>query len=729
MAKGNTRPEATPENDMGLVRDDMPMRGLQMVLKRSPEQKAAFEQRIADQHDPASANFHKWLTNAEVKEQFSPAAEDVEKVTDWLRAEGFRVDSASGMVIEFSGTAGQVRTAFHAPIHSLLVNGKAHFANYNDPEFPAAFAPILHGTASLHNFMPKPQHTPALKLEGEGYTASGRNDVTAGDLAKIYNFNPVFAQGISGRGQTVVVIEDTDLYSAGDWNVFRKVLGLSRAFPYGKLVQSNPTGTDTCTDPGANSDDVEAALDVEWASAAAPNATIVNAACDNTEQFGGFLALENLLEGPTPPTVVSISYGESEADLGSADNAYINNLYMTAAAEGTSVFVSSGDEGAASVDAGRSRATHGIQVSGLTSTPYNISVGGTDFGYIPLGQPNTYFSTTNSPFYVTAQSYIPEIPWNDSCASPLVATYVGRPTTGPTSYCNTSANRRTTAAGSGGPSACAYGDATLGDQIGAIISGNCASYLKPAFQQLTGVPNGGVRDIPDVSLFSSNGGWRSYYAFCYTDPTLDSGISRGGTPCLGDPATWSGAGGTSFASPIWAGIQALVKPEDGRNLGQLEHGAVCVGAGRVRGYRDWHGGLQLVSGRGRGSELRVLRRDAGRYRGRLHGDDQLLQHGRNLRCVVGEQHDVSAGLPGAPGMGFCHGDRDDERGQSGECLGELCGVVGCRWWRDAVGRIVRCEERQVQLQIPCGMTTKKARATTDSLRERDKVNRRRTGCV
>ena len=567
VARGNTRPEARPENDMGLVRDDMQLHGLQLVLKRAPEQQSAFEALIADQHDPKSASFHKWLTNAEVKEQFSPAAADVEKVTDWLRAEGFRVDSASGMVIEFSGTAGQVRTAFHAPIHSLLVNGKAHFANFNDPEFPAAFAPVLHGTASLHNFMPKPQHTPALKAQGDGYAGNGYNDVTAGDVAKIYNFNPLFAQGISGRGQTIVVVEDTDLYSAGDWNVFRKVLGLSRAFPYGKLVQANPTGTSTCTDPGVNSDDVEAILDVEYSSAAAPNATIVNAACDDTEQFGGFLALENLLEGPTPPTVVSISYGEAEADLGSVENAYIYNLYMTAAAEGTSVFVSSGDEGAASADANRTRATHGIQVSGFTSTPYNISVGGTDFGYIPLHLANTYFSTTNSPFYVTAQSNIPEIPWNDSCASPLIATYVGRPNTGPTSYCNVSANLRTTASGSGGPSGCAYGDATLGDNIGEIISGNCAPYAKPAFQNLTGVPSDGVRDIPDVSLFAANGVWGNYYAFCYTDQTLDSGVSRGGTPCLGDPATWNGAGGTSISSPIWAGIQALVNQKTGESWG------------------------------------------------------------------------------------------------------------------------------------------------------------------
>ena len=130
---------------------------------------------------------------------------------------------------------------------------------------------------------------------------------------------------------------------------------------------------------------MEAAIDVEWASAAAPNAAIVNAACADTAQFGGFLALANLLQEPNPPTVVSISYGESEASE-VPENLYINDLYQTAVAEGVSVFVSSGDEDAASSDNGNV-STHGITISGFTSTPYNISVGGTDSGSHSFAQP------------------------------------------------------------------------------------------------------------------------------------------------------------------------------------------------------------------------------------------------------------------------------------------------------------------------------------------------------
>ncbi len=65
---------------------------------------------------------------------------------------------------------------------------------------------------------------------------------------------------------------------------------------------------------------------------------------------------------------------------GAAANAAYNFAYQQAVAEGVSIFVSAGDEGAASADNGNV-ATHGIGVSGFTSTPYNVSVGGTDFGY------------------------------------------------------------------------------------------------------------------------------------------------------------------------------------------------------------------------------------------------------------------------------------------------------------------------------------------------------------
>jgi len=248
---------------------------------------------------------------------------------------------------------------------------------------------------------------------------------------------------------------------------------------------------------------------------------------------------------------------------GAAANAAFNTAYQQAATAGVSVFVSSGDESAASCDANAASATHGIGVSGFTSTPFNVSVGGTDFIDTFNGQNSTYWSSTNSATFESALGYIPEIPWNDSCAGILLATFAGHnPPYGTGGFCNIAAgaNFRTTASGSGGPSGCATGaPATAG-----VVGGTCAGYAKPSWQSgLFGNPNDRVRDIPDVSLFSANGLWSHFFVFCYSDLTA----GRGGAACTGAPSGWSIAGGTSFATPLLAGMQSLVNQRTGSTSG------------------------------------------------------------------------------------------------------------------------------------------------------------------
>ena len=155
-------------------------------------------------------------------------------------------------------------------------------------------------------------------------------------------------------------------------------------------------------------------------------------------------------------------------------------------------------------------------------------------------------------------SYVPEIPWNDSCSSQLLSEFWGYGESyGYQGFCYsaTGINYYDTTAGSGGPSRCATGQAS---QPG-IVGGTCAGWPKPSWQSLVGVPNDGVRDIPDVSLFAADGVWGHYYFFCFTG---------GGYSCSGAPDnTWAAGGGTSFASPIMAGIQALVNQKTGERQG------------------------------------------------------------------------------------------------------------------------------------------------------------------
>jgi len=557
--RGNTRPEANAANDRGAVAADLRLDRMQLQLRLPAEKQQELDQLTRDQQDPKSPNYHKWLAPAEFAERFSLAPEDIDAITSWLKSAGFTVDAVNPQSIVFSGTAGQVRSAFRAEIHNLEVRGERHIANMADPQIPAALAPAVIGVVSLNDFKPRPGIRPRA-----AYTpGNGTFPVVPADLATIYNLNFAFAAGYTGQGQTIVLLEDSDLYTAADWFTFHLAFGLSTG-PLQTVHPSPATGAFDCFDPGAvPGPEAEATIDAEWAAAAAPNASIEIASCaDTTTNFGGFVALENLLNSTsTPPAVVSLSYGVSEAELGAAFNAYVSALYEQGASEGVSIFASAGDAGAAKFDQNETAATHGIGISGFASTPYNVAVGGTDFGDTFAGTTSAYWNSTNTPSSGSAISYIPEIPWNESCASVLIATHLGYATTyGANGLCNSIASNSpllTTGAGSGGPSGCASGYPAL---FG-VVGGLCAGYPKPYWQSLVGNPNDGVRDIPDVSLFAAAGYWSHYYVVCWSD------VNNGGSPCGGPPSGWSGFGGTSFAAPIMAGIQALIDQKTGERQG------------------------------------------------------------------------------------------------------------------------------------------------------------------
>jgi subtilase family serine protease len=596
---GNTRPEAVAKNDRGLVSPELRFNHMLLILKRPAELDAQLTKLIDDMHDPKSPSFHKWMGAEEFGTRFGPASSDVETVRHWLEGEGFSVNVvyANGMFIDFSGTARQVETTFHTEIHNYEVNGEVHYANSRDPQIPAALRDVVHGVTSLNNFRPKAMHEKVheaqidpkggnLKTAVRGAKAEYDNahgqEIVPYDLEKIYNIAPLLTAGTSGQGMKIVVLEDTDLYNCNasntagpagtacsatsDWAVFRNTFGLGR-YTAGNLAQSNPapqTGANNCSDPGDNGDDVEAAIDVQWATAAAPSASIVNASCNDTSAFGGTIALLNILSHPNADNVdvVSMSYGESEEDSGAALNASFNTAFQQAVAAGIGIFVSSGDELAASSDADRASATHGITISGWMSSQYDVSVGGLDFADTYLGENADYWLPANNVYYGSAKSYIPEQPWNDSCAGTLLSTYVtGSPVTyGSSGFCNTPTGEEflEVGGGSGGPSGCATGS----PKTSGVDSGTCAGYTKPTYQssnigKLAGLVNDGVRDTPDVSLMAANGLWGHYYVICY------SNAAGGGVPCTGQPVNWPGYGGTSVSSPIFAAIQALVVQHKG----------------------------------------------------------------------------------------------------------------------------------------------------------------------
>ena len=147
--------------------------------------------------------------------------------------------------------------------------------------------------------------------------------------------------------------------------------------------------------------------------------------------------LQTMFNNPNtyPPGIMSISYLECEAFNGASRNAAFSNAYQTGVAEGWSIFVAAGDEGAGVCNFGGQTVTDGVGVNGLGSTVYNVAVGGTDFGDTFAGQDNTYWSATNSATFGSALSYVPKFPGTRlaaaSCSRPLKAS--PRPTAHPDS--------------------------------------------------------------------------------------------------------------------------------------------------------------------------------------------------------------------------------------------------------------------------------------------------------
>lgn len=571
---GNTRPEAIAANDLGPVEDALILDHVLLELQRPPAQEAELRAWMDGLEDKSSENYHHWLTAEEFGWRFGVPAADVARVTGWLTESGLTLNGVypSQMTIDFSATARQVREVFGTEIHVYEVRGVRHIANASDPLAPAALAAKIAGPVSLHDFHPRPLLRTLSRPDSGGAFTNGSGvaatyPVTASDVATIYNLTPLFKAGYTGKGQTIALLEDSNVYSKADWSVFRAAFGLS-GYSSGSLAQvhpASPPGVGNCVDPGVISGwDEEPILDAEYASAAAPGAAIEVDSCKSTTVTDGVtIALENLVNAAgAHPAVLSVSYGDCEAGNGAAANAALADAYAQAAAEGIAVFAAAGDAGAAFCDAGASAAAHGLGANAYASTAYNVAVGGTDFSDTYSGTERSYWAASNSGMGESAKSYIPEIPWDDSCASPLIAAWHGYASNaGAVSFClvdqKTVAAYQTTEAGGGGPSGCASGSPALG----LVVSGGCRGTAKPAWQAVAGNPADGVRDLPDVALFAADGVWNHAYIFCDSNLSDEDGV----TCKTGAVGEWSQGGGTSFSAPIMAGIQALVAQKWGRH--------------------------------------------------------------------------------------------------------------------------------------------------------------------
>jgi subtilase family serine protease len=447
--------------DEGLIGANTRLDRMLLVLQSSAAQQAALDALVEAQQDPSSPQYQQWLTPAQFGAQFGVGGSDLALVTAWLAAHGFTVEqvSAGRRSIVFSGTAAQVSSAFHTELHRYLVDGVQHIANSSDPQIPASLAGVVGGVVTLSDFRRTSQiawqKSFASKSEysvGPEYSAGSTHNIFPADFATIYDLNPLYGAGTSGSSVAIAIAGRSNI-NLSDIETFRSIAGLA-ANPPSVIVDG--------TNPGlVTGDQVESTLDVEWSGAVAPAAAINLVTAASTATTDGVdLASAYIVNHATAP-VVSVSYGSCEQDMGAAELAFYNSLWEQAASQGMSVFVASGDTGAAGCQSGNAVTGTSAAVNGLCTSPYATCVGGTEFN--EGANATQYWSATNSAAYGSALGYIPEAVWNESA---------------------------------------------LDGGTGLWASGGGASvvYTQPKWQQNVNgtAAAGGMRAVPDISLSAAN---------------------------------------------------------------------------------------------------------------------------------------------------------------------------------------------------------------------------------
>lgn len=440
---GHVHPRALPENDLGIVDATEELAPLTLVLSGSPEPETALEKLLLDQQDPASPDYHRWLTPEQFAGRFGASQADIDKITAWLTEHNLRVTSVSRArnAISFSGTAGDVGRAFETEFHRYRVSGTRHRANSTEPAIPAPMAAVVRAIRGLNDF----RLEPSLKrldtsLNPNYNSGSGNHYLAPQDFAAIYDINPLYAIGYDGTGQNIVVAGQTRV-NMSDIELFRDRFQLPANDPTAILVP----GT---RDPGTVSGDMEEAdIDLEWAGAVAPKANITY-----VYSYDVMDAVQYAIDQSLAP-VLSVSYGLCETLTARSDALAMQTWARQGNAQGITWFNAAGDSGGADcVSKGSSRGS-GLAVDIPASIPEVTGVGGTTLSE-GVGQ---YWAPTNDTSGASALSYIPETVWNDST--------------------------------SGDPAAGGGGASTL--------------FARPSWQTGWGAFNETARNVPDVSLASS----------------------------------------------------------------------------------------------------------------------------------------------------------------------------------------------------------------------------------
>ena len=412
----------TAGNDRGEVADDVVLSHVTVVLKRSKERQREFDELLRQQQDPASANFHRWLTPSEIGERFGAASDNVDAVAKWLRANGLHIDGVanSRTRLDFSGSAANIGMAFSSRVHRYVVDGEERVALADAPRIPSELIGLIDSVRGLETIHERPNVGAAAAVEadaGGSFCGSGAcsHYIFPADFAAIYDLASAYQQGINGAGQTIAIIGRARVYLP-DIENFQTLAGLPVKDP---TIIVPPGGSD----PGAalssggspSEDQLEATIDVSRAIGVAPGATIDLVASGGSSTENGLAVAAQYVVDTEPliAHVMNISFGACEGSAGQSGVDFYNDIYSQAVAEGISVFAISGDSG---VDGclpyfSTPPASQVASPNYICVSSYDTCVGGTQFA--DTSNPTQYWRTSNTSAFESAIGYIPEGAWNE----------------------------------------------------------------------------------------------------------------------------------------------------------------------------------------------------------------------------------------------------------------------------------------------------------------------------
>jgi hypothetical protein len=325
--------------------------------------KAALTNLIEGLYNPASPQFHRYLTTEQFTEEFGPTQEDYQKAQDFLGSRGLKVTGThpDRMVVEVIGAAADVEKAFHVHlrVYRHPTEQRNYFAPDTEPQVEAD-VPVLDVMGLDDYILPHPLDLQRRKgdgPDGRGVTnyaekGSGPNGTYIGN-----DFRAAYVPGVTntGTGEYIGLVEFGP-YWTNDIYVYETNAGLSTNIAVSNIF------LDGVTEPPASGTDAgEQAIDIEMSISMAPGATVLYYGGEVVDDIYSRIASDNLAKQIS----CSFSFGI---------DATTEELYQEFVAQGQNFFVASGDAGA-----------YVGTIDPPAAEPYITIVGGTALYTVTLG--------------------------------------------------------------------------------------------------------------------------------------------------------------------------------------------------------------------------------------------------------------------------------------------------------------------------------------------------------